>query len=557
MSTTATSLAPRRGWSSRTKRTAAGLVASAAVLAAIAWLNRGERVADIVADVAALGSAIGLVIALHVAVVVCDGAAWRALLATQPRASVADFLWARWVREAANSLLPVAQLGGEVVGVRVLALRGMNAGLAGASVVLDKIAEALSQIPFTLLGLLLMLAFTGRTPLTTTVALALAVAVGTMAAVLLARQTRRCRGIERHLIERLARAAWPAFQQIQRVVQAIRAIYRTDKFMSAIAWHLLGWIVGAGEVWLALLFMGHPIGVPAAIALESLAQAITSLAFVVPASLGVQEGAYIAVGGALGVPAEVALALSLVKRMRQFALGVPALCSWQALELRQWLAAAVGQSAEAVQAPSSHSNSYVRQWVRALLKPFAATALTPNVLTWLRIVTGLAACVACATATPQWQPSAAMLWLISTLLDRGDGEFARLTGRCTEWGRRLDYWGDVAINALIFFAVGINLRNGAWGDWTILIGATAAVTIAGAAILAEALELRIGQKTVPSRHGFDSDDILFVLVPILWFGQLAPLLAGAFFGGIVAVLYLWRRLSRLAAPQSLESGATP
>ena len=73
-----------------------------------------------------------------------------------------------------------------------------------------------------------------------------------------------------------------------------------------------------------------------------------------------------------------------------------------------------------------------------------------------------------------------------------------------------------------------------------------------AGILAEALELRIGQRTVPSRHGFDSDDILFVLVPILWLGYLMPLLIGAAIGGSVAVLYIWHRLSRLSEPVELR-----
>jgi putative membrane protein len=466
-----------------------------------------------------------------------------------------DFIWARWVREATNLLLPVAQVGGEVVGARMLTLRGVSAERAGGSVVLDKLTEALSQIPFMFVGLLLMLALSGGTRLTETVALALFVVIGGLVALYLARQTSWCLGVERRVAAWIADGKQPLFRQVERFAQAIRTIYRPERLAAAVAWHLAGWMVGAGEVWLALAFMGHPISLPAAIALESLAQGITSLGFIVPGALGVQEGAYVAIGSALGLPAEAALALSLVKRVRQVVLGLPALCSWQALELRQLLSAAIAAPVETapVEVPSSHSNSYVRRFARALVRPFAATPLTPNSITWLRIATGVGACAACAIG-PAWDRWAALLWLVSAMLDRGDGEFARLTCRCTERGRLLDCWGDIVINALIFFAIGINLRDGPLGAWLVAIGAIAAIAIAAAGILAEALELRIGQKTVPSRHGFDSDDILFVLVPILWLGYLTPLLIGAFLGGIVAAGYIWHRLSQLSLQPKLELG---
>lgn len=553
MSTTFTFL-PCEGGVQRIKRIALGVLAIVAFLAIIAWLTRHQRAEDILGDFATLGSAIGWVIALHVVVIACDAVGWRVLLSKEPGAPLLDFVWARWVREATNLLLPVAQVGGEVVGARMLALRGVSAERAGGSVVLDKLSEALSQIPFTLIGLLLMLALSGRTHITETVALALFIVTGGLVALYLARQTPWFLAIESRIAAWIAGGKQPLFRQVERFAQAIGAIYRPERLAAAVAWHLAGWIVGAGEVWLALAFMGHPISVPAAIALESLAQSITSLGFIVPGALGVQEGAYIAIGGALGLPAEAALALSLVKRVRQVVLGLPALCSWQALELRRLLSAALAAPAAApVQAPSSHSNSHVRRFTRALVRPFAATPLTPNGITRLRIATGVGACAVCAVG-PAWDRWAALLWLVSTVLDRGDGEFARLTCRCTERGRLLDYRGDVVINALIFFAIGINLRDAALGAWPVAIGAVAAIAVAAAGILAEALELRIGQKTVPSRHGFDSDDIIFVLVPILWLGYLMPLLVGAFIGGIAAAGYIWYRLSQLSPQPRLELG---
>jgi uncharacterized membrane protein YbhN (UPF0104 family) len=84
-----------------------------------------------------------------------------------------------------------------------------------------------------------------------------------------------------------------------------------------------GWIVGTGEVWLALNLLGHPVGWTEALLLESLGQAIRGAAFAIPGSLGVQEGGYLLLAGLVGLPPETALALSLVKRARELLLGVP------------------------------------------------------------------------------------------------------------------------------------------------------------------------------------------------------------------------------------------
>jgi hypothetical protein len=42
-------------------------------------------------------------------------------------------------------------------------------------------------------------------------------------------------------------------------------------------------------------------------------------------------------GALLGVPADLALAVSLTKRVRELALGLPGLAAWQWVEGRRWL----------------------------------------------------------------------------------------------------------------------------------------------------------------------------------------------------------------------------
>ena len=98
--------------------------------------------------------------------------------------------------------------------------------------------------------------------------------------------------------------------------RAVAELYAAPRTIGvAWAWHLASWLVGVGEVWLGLRCLGYPVDLATAALLESLGQAVRAAAFAVP--------------GALGIPPTTALALSLVKRVRELVLGIPGLVSWQ------------------------------------------------------------------------------------------------------------------------------------------------------------------------------------------------------------------------------------
>ena len=84
----------------------------------------------------------------------------------------------------------------------------------------------------------------------------------------------------------------------------------------------------------ALFVLGHPVGLRSALIIESLGQAFRSLGFAVPGALGVQEGGLILVCGLLGIGPQGAIELSLLKRVRELALGIPALAAWLWIERR-------------------------------------------------------------------------------------------------------------------------------------------------------------------------------------------------------------------------------
>jgi uncharacterized membrane protein YbhN (UPF0104 family) len=75
--------------------------------------------------------------------------------------------------------------------------------------------------------------------------------------------------------------------------------------------------------------MGHPLSLGDALIIESLIQALSSSAFVVPGALGVQEGGFMVIGALVGLGPDVALALALGRRARDIMLLLPALIAWQ------------------------------------------------------------------------------------------------------------------------------------------------------------------------------------------------------------------------------------
>lgn len=328
--------------SPRTNRRAlrlGGGLAALLGLAAIVALTAYQGFAEIGSLLLAAGWGIALVTAFHLVPVLASALAWRAVAHAIMPVRFWVFFWARLLREAINGLLPVAQVGGDVVGARILTFHGSRAPAAGASIVADITLEVLSQLLFTLLGLALLLADGGR-GLTEWVVIGLGAASVAVGGILLAQRWGIFLLLER-LLERMARHFdWPALGSLTNLHETVMAIYRRrTAVIACLLWHLACWLVDAVEFWLALRVLGADLGFTDALIIESLGQALRSAAFVVPGAFGVLEGGYMLLGVSFGLAPEIALSAALIRRVRELALGVPAMLVWQFLEGRRLLAA--------------------------------------------------------------------------------------------------------------------------------------------------------------------------------------------------------------------------
>ena len=139
---------------------------------------------------------------------------------------------------------------------------------------------------------------------------------------------------------RLAPKSWMSSfaGRAEAIDEAIVATYRRrSALLYSSLLRLVGWAIGAGEVWLATRVLGKPLSVVDSFILESLSTGVRGAAFMVPGALGAQEGGMVLFGALLGLPANLALAVSLTKRVRELALGLPGLAAWQWVEGRRWL----------------------------------------------------------------------------------------------------------------------------------------------------------------------------------------------------------------------------
>jgi putative membrane protein len=323
-------------------KTFARVVIALAGLGVAAYLLAAHGIEQIFRALVLVGwSGLGAVTLLHAVSTLVCALAWWLLLRPHSAVRWPTFIWVRWLRDGLDSVVPILPVGGELIGMRMLALRGV--ALADAGTVADLTAELLTQALFAAIGLALLHATRPQAAYQTWIA----VGVGVMAlqyfGFLYAQRKGLFRLIDHPFDWLTKRARGASVVDDEPLHERILTIYRQRRAVVAcLALHLAGWIITGLEVWVGLWFMGRPRSVADVLILESLVYALRSIAFFVPLGAGVQEGGYVLIGGLLGIEPSLALAVALLKRGRDLLIGAPALLCWQLLEARHFRRASAG-----------------------------------------------------------------------------------------------------------------------------------------------------------------------------------------------------------------------
>ena len=200
---------------------------------------------------------------------------------------------------------------------------------AGAATTLDLMLEAVAQIVFTLAAVAIVVSVGSDRSWIGWTEGGLAASTLGLAAFVGIQRMGGLRLIEA-AAERLMRR-WPSLplaglRGLHADLMKLQA--KPSVIARGVAWHTLSWAMGAAEVWLILRAMDHPVSPATGFVIESFGMMARSAAFAVPGALGVQEGGFVFAAGLFGLPAEAAVALSMVKKLRELIVGGVGIAVW-------------------------------------------------------------------------------------------------------------------------------------------------------------------------------------------------------------------------------------
>jgi glycosyltransferase 2 family protein len=286
------------------------------ILAALVWAVGPEALVGQIRD---LSWRLPLILLPYAVVAVLDAAGWRYAFPGRlpPLPSLVVF---RLAGEAVNITTPTITLGGEPVKAWLASRAGIPLQEALVSVVVAKTALVLSHVAVLAFAVALAI---WRIPLSPPLLVGMSVLVGLGLAAIVGFVWALHRGVFGALGRLLARlgAGRRTAEPLRRLDDDVVSFYRLrrGRFGLSCFFHFLGWMAGSYEVWLVLRFVDAPVDILTAIMIEAFGTAIRSATFLIPASLGVQEGGFVAIFLGLGLSATTAVTYGLVRRIREAA----------------------------------------------------------------------------------------------------------------------------------------------------------------------------------------------------------------------------------------------
>ena len=272
------------------------------------------------------------VLALNVAQIFASGLGWGPLIEDPRRPGVLGLAWLRWIRVSTNALLPIVQAMGELIRAQLLVRYGVDKVRVIASLAIDLGTEMASQIVFSLLGLAVLLAIphvTGSSAMTWAV-VGTALGAGVTGVFIAAQRWGLFRLVETMLPKLAARVGWTSLGELSGLHDMVVRLYgQPGRLWRSGLWHFASWLIGVLETWAALRALGLQTSLAEALVIESLGQAARSAGFFIPGALGVQEGGYVLICALFGIPPDRAIALVLIRRIRDIILGLPGVISWR------------------------------------------------------------------------------------------------------------------------------------------------------------------------------------------------------------------------------------
>lgn len=168
------------------------------------------------------------------------------------------------------------------------------------------------------------------------------------------------------------------------------------------------------------------------------------------------------------------------------------------------------------------SKPYDQRLAHLIVAPLKNTFLHPNIFTLVTLVLGLAAACMFAFAISKLAWLAALLYMLAVFCDHLDGEYARLTGKISQFGHHFDYITGAINYTALFIGIGCGLGHEI-GHWATILGFAAGLSNPFILCLRMRMETKYGLHAVehPGIGGFEIEDFIYLIGPITWFAGIA------------------------------------
>jgi putative membrane protein len=382
--------------------------------------------------------------------------AWRCVFPAECRARIrfGNLYFIRLAGQAVNNITPFIDIGGEFLKYALAAKHFTVPGpTALASVVLARTMLLYSEIAFWSLGIFLALAYL---PVSEEwrrgVSIGMVVALG-LAAAFFILQRRGFFLFFAHVLERLgvrSGALGRSRAGFEEADQAIGAFYDAGngRFLRVFLVNFTGWVIGALEMWALFWILGHPVSFPQAVMMESFLHLVRTLSFFIPGNFGAQEAGLALLAQGLGFHPSLGVAVSLMKRFRQYVWITGGFLAWGYFQQGERAA-----DKHLMDCDTPLDFLIHRPFASALVRRLARTPVTPNQVSFAALACSFLSAAGFAAGSLAWGLAALVFFYLWAVLDNTDGELARATGKTSEFGRWLDDISDVVASSAVLSGI--------------------------------------------------------------------------------------------------------
>jgi archaetidylinositol phosphate synthase len=198
-----------------------------------------------------------------------------------------------------------------------------------------------------------------------------------------------------------------------------------------------------------------------------------------------------------------------------------------------------------------------RQWdarlARLLVTPLMSTWVTPNHLTTVRLLVGVASALAFGAGSYRWVNIGAFLLVASNFIDHTDGELARISGKTSRIGHFYDLAADAFVTVALFAGIGAGVARAGQAMFAppLALGCVAGVAVALIFFLRMRIEECAGKAGTrqASVAGFEMEDVLYLMPVVTLAGGVQTFLYAASIGAPLFALWVivdyWRTMRRV------------